>query len=114
MSSATCFGEDSAARDSRSAVYDARMTRYPKFVIHVLLIGRDDEIKSHGFGTRPEAEADLAKITDAQQSGQHCALSWLTMKGDQIQAAYIKDESVSVSAPIVVQRRDDSFSRGRW
>jgi hypothetical protein len=91
-----------------------RMTTYPKFVILVLLIGRDDEIRSHGFGTRADAEADLSKIMEAQQSGQHCALPWLTMKGDQIQAAYIKDESVSISAPIAVPRRDDPFSPTRW
>jgi hypothetical protein len=91
-------------------------TTFPSFVIRVLVVGRKDPIDSHSYKAREDAEADLVKITDARQGGTDVELSWLTMPGDQVQAAFIQDRTTSISVPVVAQRdpRDDPFSMGRW
>jgi len=87
---------------------------FPSFVIRVLVVGRKDPIDSHSYKTRDAAEADLIKITDARQGNTDVELPWLTMPGDQVQAAYVQDRTTSVSAPVAVVRQprsSDPFSR---
>ena len=85
-------------------------TVFPSFVIRVLIVGRKDPIDSHSFKTRAEAEADLLKITDARQGNTDVELPWLTMPGDQVQAAHIIDRTTSIGVPVAVRRpRADPF-----
>ncbi len=99
----------------RSTIHDGMTTSiFPSFVIRVLIVGRKDPIDSHSYKTREAAEVDLIKITDARQGNTDVELSWLTMPGDQVQAAYVQDRTTSVSVPVAVPRQGgplDPFSR---
>lgn len=66
------------------------------FRIKVMIFGRKDPIQSHIYNTREAAEADLVKITEARHGRSEVNLPWLQMPGDQVQAAYIDEHSVSM------------------
>jgi len=70
-----------------------RMSTHTAYLVSVMVVGRKDVI-THKFKTQEEAEADLTKITDARQGKTDVELPWLTMPGDQVQAAYINERTL--------------------
>ena len=69
------------------------MPTHISYIVKVMVVGRKDII-THRFKIKAEAEADLLKITDAPQGQTDVELPWLTIPGDQVQAAYIEERTL--------------------
>jgi hypothetical protein len=69
------------------------MPSHVAYILNVMVVGRNDVI-SHKFKNQAEAEAALEKITDARQGKTDVDLPWLSMPGDQVQAASIQERTL--------------------